>query len=90
MSGSGRSRRPEGRSSTGTARSCATNRTVCTISVIHSQVTDPEKVIQALVRRRLELEEEEVREKVEKVSSMERIQDKCGQRGRGSDPEYGA
>ena len=51
----------------------STNRTVCTISVIHSQVTDPEKVIQTLSGE-LGLPEEEVREKVEKVSSRERIQ----------------
>ena len=50
----------------------ATNRTVCTISVIHSQITDPERVIEVLVNE-LELEPEEVRTKVEKVSSMERI-----------------
>lgn len=50
----------------------ADNRTVCTISVIHSQITDPEEVIRALSRT-LEMEESEVREKVEKVSSMERI-----------------
>ena len=43
----------------------ATNRTVCTISVIHSQVTDPEKVIQTLSGE-LGLPEEEVREKVDK------------------------
>ena len=51
----------------------ATNRTVCTISVIHSQVTDPEEVIRALSGE-LGLPEEEVRKKVEKVSSRERIQ----------------
>lgn len=50
----------------------ATNRTVCTISVIHSQIKEPEKVIRALSEE-LELSQEEVREKVEKVSSMERI-----------------
>ena len=50
----------------------ATNRTVCTISVIHSQVGDPERVIEELSSE-LEMEESEVREKVEKVSSMERI-----------------
>ena len=50
----------------------ADNRTVCTISDIHSQITDPEAVIRALSQT-LELEESEVREKVEKVSSMERI-----------------
>ena len=50
----------------------ATNKTVCTISVIHSQITDSERVIQALAQT-LEMEEEIVRKKVEKVSSMERI-----------------
>lgn len=50
----------------------ADNRTVCTISVIYSQITDPEEVIRALSQT-LEMEESEVREKVEKVSSMERI-----------------
>ena len=50
----------------------ATNRTVCTISVIHSQVGDPERVIEVLSAE-LEMEESKVREKVEKVSSMERI-----------------
>ena len=50
----------------------ATNKTVCTISVIHSQITDSERVIQALSQT-LEMEEEIVRKKVEKVSSMERI-----------------
>ena len=51
----------------------ATNRTVCTISVIHSQITDPERVIRELSRL-LELDEGSARKKVEKVSSMERIQ----------------
>ncbi len=50
----------------------ATNKTVCTISVIHSQVKDPERVIQALSQT-LAMDEAEVRERVEKVSSMERI-----------------
>ena len=50
----------------------ATNKTVCTISVIHGQITDSEQVIQALAQT-LEMEEETVRKKVEKVSSMERI-----------------
>ena len=50
----------------------ATNRTVCTISVIHSQVEKPEEVISVLSRE-LELDEAEVRKKVEKVSSMEKI-----------------
>lgn len=51
----------------------ATNRTVCTISVIHSQIEDQERVTEVLCSE-LDLEEEEVREKVEKVSSMEKIQ----------------
>lgn len=50
----------------------ATNRTVCTISVIHSQIEDPEEVIDVLCRE-LEMEEETVRKRVEKVSSMEKI-----------------
>ena len=50
----------------------AANRTVCTISVIHSQIEDSEKVIEVLCAE-LGLEESEVREKVEKVSSMEKI-----------------
>ncbi|MCI8939596.1 MAG: peptidoglycan glycosyltransferase [Dorea sp.] len=50
----------------------ATNRTVCTISVIHSQITDPEGVIRALSDI-LEMDEDTVRSRVEKVSSIERI-----------------
>ena len=51
----------------------ADNRTVCTISVIHSQIEDPEAVIQMLCKE-LGLSEETVRNRVEKVSSIERIQ----------------
>ena len=50
----------------------AANRTVCTVSVIHNQVKEPEKVIRELVRI-LELPEPEVRKKVEKWSSREII-----------------
>jgi len=50
----------------------ATNRTVCTISVIHNQIKDPEQVIAALCQE-LGEEEENIRKKVEKVSSMEKI-----------------
>jgi stage V sporulation protein D (sporulation-specific penicillin-binding protein) len=50
----------------------ATNKTVCTISVIHSQIREPEKVIKTLAEA-LEMDEETVRKRVEKVSSMERI-----------------
>lgn len=51
----------------------ADNRTVCTVSVIHSQIKEPEKVIEMLCRE-LNLDEETVRKRVEKVSSIERIQ----------------
>ena len=51
----------------------AANKTVCTISVIHNQITDPEGVI-AMLSRELELPEDKVRKRVEKVSSIERIQ----------------
>ena len=50
----------------------AANKTVCTISVIHSQIEEPEKVIELLAKQ-LGLDREEVRKKVEKVSSIERI-----------------
>lgn len=50
----------------------ATNRTVCTISVIHSQLKEKEKVIRVLCKE-LEMSEDEVRKRVEKVSSIERI-----------------
>lgn len=50
----------------------ATNKTVCTISVIHSQLEDPENVIRILCSE-LEMDEETVRKRVEKVSSMEKI-----------------
>ena len=50
----------------------ADNRTVCTVSVIHSQIKEPEKVISVLAKE-LEMEEEDIRKRVEKVSSIERI-----------------
>ena len=50
----------------------AANKTVCTISVIHSQIEDPEAVIAALSKA-LDMDEEKVRARVEKVSSIERI-----------------
>ena len=50
----------------------AANRTVCTVSVIHNQVKEPEKVIRELARI-LDLSEDEVRKKVEKWSSREII-----------------
>ena len=48
----------------------ATNRTVCTVSVIHSQIQDPEEVI-AVLSRELGVAEETVRARVEKRSSRE-------------------
>ena len=50
----------------------ASNRTVCTVSVIHSQIKDPEKVIRILAEK-LGMKEEDVRKRVEKISSIERI-----------------
>lgn len=50
----------------------AGNKPVSTISVIHNQIEDPEAVIQNLSRL-LELPEDTVRKRVEKVSSIERI-----------------
>lgn len=50
----------------------ADNKTVCTISVIHNQVKDPDKIVEVLSRE-LELSEEYVRKRVEKYSSIERI-----------------
>ena len=56
--------------STGTV--LADNRTVCTISVIHNQITDPELVIEVLCKE-LGVSEETVRKRVEKVSSIEKV-----------------
>lgn len=50
----------------------ATNKAVCTISVIHSQITDPERVIQVLADE-LGIEKEMIRKRIEKVSSREKI-----------------
>ena len=50
----------------------ADNRTVCTVSVIHNQITDPDAVVEVLARE-LELEEDYVRARVEKYSAIERI-----------------
>ncbi len=50
----------------------ADNKTVCTISVINSQITDKEAVVDMLVKE-LGLTEEEVRKRVEKVSAIERV-----------------
>ncbi len=50
----------------------ATNKTVCTISVIHSQIKEPESVI-GVLSKELGITEAEVRKRVEKVSSMEKV-----------------
>ena len=50
----------------------ADNKTVCTISVIHNQITDQEEVI-AMLCKELGLSEEYVRKRVEKYSSIEKI-----------------
>lgn len=50
----------------------ATNRTVCTISVIHSQIKEPGKII-AELSKLLEMDQEVIRKRVEKVSAIERI-----------------
>ena len=50
----------------------AGNKAVCTISVIHSQIKEPEQVIKVL-QEELGLEESYVRKRVEKVSAREKI-----------------
>lgn len=50
----------------------ADNKTVCTISVIHSQIKEPDKIVEVLSKE-LELSEEYVRKRVEKYSSIEKI-----------------
>ena len=50
----------------------ADNKTVCTVSVIHNQIKDPDRIVEVLCKE-LELSEEYVRKRVEKYSSIERI-----------------
>lgn len=50
----------------------ADNKTVCTISVIHNQIKEPDRIVEVLSRE-LELSEKDVRKRVEKYSSIERI-----------------
>ncbi len=50
----------------------ADNRTVCTISVIHNQIKDPDAIVEVLSKE-LDLSEDYVRKRVEKYSSIERI-----------------
>lgn len=53
-------------------RVLADNKTVCTISVIHSQIKEPQKAIEVLSKE-LGIDTDTVRKKVEKISSIERI-----------------
>lgn len=50
----------------------ADNKTVCTISVIHNQVKEPDKIVDTLCKE-LDLSEEYVRKRVEKYSAIEKI-----------------
>ena len=50
----------------------ASNRSVCTVSVIHSQIEDPDAVVDMLAKE-LDMPKEDIRKRVEKVSSIERI-----------------
>ena len=55
-----------------TGKVLADNRTVCTVSIIHNQIKEPEKVI-AMLQKELEIPGEKIRKRVEKVSSIEKI-----------------
>ncbi len=66
----------------------ASNKTVCTISVIHSQLEEPEKVISMLTKE-LGLSEEIVRKRVEKVSSIERVKTNVDKKTGDAIREYG-
>lgn len=66
------SRLREEKSGIGMESVLAANQTVCTISVIHSQITDPENVIHVLAEE-LGMDEKKIRARVEKRSSIERI-----------------
>ena len=50
----------------------ATNKSVCTISVIHSQIKEPDKVV-SLLSEKLGMSRETIRMREEKVSSIEKI-----------------
>lgn len=50
----------------------ASNKPVCSISVIHNQITEPERVIEVLSSK-LDMDEAEIKKRVEKVSSREKI-----------------
>ena len=59
----------------------ADNKMVCTVSVIHNQIEEPEQVIAILVKE-LGISEEEARKRVEKYSSIERVKSNVGKSGR--------
>ena len=61
-----------GRIISGDGTVLASNKTVCTISVVHAQITEPDKVIDVLSSE-LGMDREKVAKSVHKVSSMERI-----------------
>lgn len=71
-----------------TGKVLADNRTVCTVSVIHSQIKEPEKVI-AMLQKELELPGEKVRKRVEKVSSIEKIKSNVPKEAGDRIREYG-
>lgn len=66
----------------------ADNRTVCTISVIHNQITDPEEVIRVLSEE-LQLDEAKVRARVEKYSAIERVKSNVDKQTGDRIREYG-
>lgn len=66
----------------------ADNRTVCTISVIHNQITETEKVIRVLAEE-LQLAEEKVRARVEKYSAIERVKSNVDKQTGDRIREYG-
>lgn len=66
----------------------ADNRTVCTISVVHNQIEDPERVIDVL-NDELGISEEKVRARVEKYSSIERIKSNVDKQTGDRIREYG-
>ena len=66
----------------------ADNRTVCTVSVIHNQIENPEEVI-AVLSRELGMPEDAVRKRVEKYSSIERVKSNVSKAVGDAIREYG-
>ena len=73
MRGSEVSKRPAEKFWTANGKVLADNKTVCTISVIHSQIKEPEKKVIDVLTEELGLERDQVKKRVEKNSSIERI-----------------